>query len=104
MEGARVRSIQPEKKDGVAETRRRAGPALAFGTSFAAGFAACSIGGNWIGRTLGKETPFTLAGILLGFIYGGYELWKLVKRSKVYIAEQDAQLLAERKERGDESS
>ena len=98
-----MRSTRPEKGGGVAETRRRAGPALSFGTSFAAGFAACSIGGNWIGRRLGKETLFTLAGILLGFIYGGYELWKLVKRSKVYIAEQDAQALAEGKEQGDES-
>ena len=96
-------SSHPERDNGVAETRRRAAPALAFGTSFAAGFAVCSIGGNWIGRRLGKETLFTLAGILLGFIYGGYELWKLVKRSKVFIAEQDAQALAERKERGDES-
>ena len=96
-------STHTEREDGVAETRRRAAPALAFGPSFAAGFAVCSIGGNWIGRRLEKETLFTLAGILLGFVYGGYELWKLVKRSKVYIAEQDAQALAEGKGAGDES-
>jgi high-affinity Fe2+/Pb2+ permease len=81
--------------DEMAAMRRRAGPALAFGTSFAAGMAVFAMGGNWLGRKYGHETAYTLVGVALGFVYGGYEMWKLVQRANQQIAEQDAAVAAQ---------
>ncbi len=61
-----------------ASERRFAGGALGFGSSFAVGMALFSLGGHWLDVKYGKEPVFTLLGVFLGLVYGGWELWKLV--------------------------
>lgn len=60
------------------EERRKTGPAMGFGTSFAAGMAVFGLGGHWLDSKYDKEPLFTLIGIGLGLLYGAYELWKLI--------------------------
>ena len=52
--------------------------AMGFGTAFAAAMALFSLGGHWLDVKFDREPWFTLGGVGLGFIYGGYELWKLI--------------------------
>ena len=71
--------------------RVRVNGALGFGSSFAGGMALFGLGGHWLDTKFDKEPLFTLLGIALGFIYGGWELWKLVARSNQRIAEDEQQ-------------
>jgi len=57
---------------------RSLNPAVGFGTSFAGGMALFALGGHWLDVKFCKEPLFTLMGIGLGFVLGGWELWKLV--------------------------
>ena len=95
--------MKAEKRQRQAEHRRMSG-ALGFGTSFAAGMAVFSIGGHYLGVKIGRETACTLAGVGLGFAYGGWELWKLVVQANQRIAEQDRLKAEEEGPTGDESS
>ena len=54
-------------------------PALAFGTSFAAAMGLCAYGGYKLDQKLGTQDRWVLIGVLVGFLYGGYELWKIVR-------------------------
>ena len=69
------------RNDTPSEERQRAGAgaAMGFGLNFAAGVAVFTALGWWIDSRRGGGQAFTLAGVFLGFAYGGYELWKLVK-------------------------
>ena len=59
---------------------RRANPAVSFGVNFAAGMGLCAILGWKLDQRRGPDAlGFTVAGVVLGFIYGGYELWKIVR-------------------------
>lgn len=60
------------------EEKRRLNPAIGFGTSFAVGMVIFALGGHWLDVKFGHESLFTLLGIFLGLIYGGWELWKLI--------------------------
>ncbi len=71
------KSTVAERKKSHAE-KRRAAPALGFGTSFAGGMAVFALGGRWLDLKTGRESLFTLIGIGLGFLYGAWELWKLI--------------------------
>ena len=64
-----------------APPRRRLNPAVGFGTSFAVGMAVFAFLGHALDVKTGKEPLFTLAGIGLGLLYGGWELWKLATAS-----------------------
>jgi len=76
--------------------RRRSNPAMGFGTAFAAGMLLFSLGGHWLDVRLDREPLFTLIGIFLGFVFGGWELYKLVTSANQRIADE------ERKQRTDE--
>lgn len=58
--------------------KHRVNPAVGFGTSFAAGMALFAIAGHALDLKTGREPLYTLLGIFLGLVYGGWELWKLV--------------------------
>jgi F0F1-type ATP synthase assembly protein I len=89
------------RKDKIAQAeRRKANGALGFGTSFAAGMAVFSLGGHWLDVKFDKEPLFTLAGVSLGFVFGGWELWKLVAAANKRIAEED-RLAAQKQEVAD---
>ena len=68
-----MKELQPRKQG--------AGAAIGFGTSFAVGMAICGLGGHWLDVKYGREPLFTLLGLFLGLLYGGWELWKLVTAS-----------------------
>jgi hypothetical protein len=59
----------------------RAHPAIGFGSSMAAGFALF----GWLGwradQRFHSEPWGVLAGVGLAFLYSGYELWKLLRRT-----------------------
>lgn len=66
------------------------GPAIAFGTQFAAGMAFFTAIGWWIDQRRAEGSQaFTLAGIFLGLFYGGYELWKLIRAIQAEDAKKD---------------
>lgn len=55
-------------------------PAFSLGLNMAVGMAVFSFLGIWADRKWGGENGwFTLAGIFLGLLYGGYEVWKIIK-------------------------
>ena len=60
------------------ERQHRVSPAIGFGSSFAAGMLVFSLGGRWLDSKYDREPLFTLVGIGLGLLYGGWELWKLI--------------------------
>lgn len=57
----------------------RHGNAIAFGTNFAAGMIGLTFLGYQIGKRFGHQDAWTLAGLFLGLVYGGYEVWKIVR-------------------------
>jgi len=56
------------------------GPALSLGTNMVAGMVVCVLIGMWLDRKLGTGEACTLGGLFLGFFYGGYEVWKVVRQ------------------------
>ena len=69
--------------------RWRVNSALGFGTAFSGGMAVFSIAGHWLDVKFDKVPLFTLIGISLGFIFGGWELWKLVIVANRSISDED---------------
>lgn len=54
--------------------------AMGLGTQLTAGFVVFAWLGWWMDHRHGREgTAWTLAGIFVAFLYGGYEVWKLVR-------------------------
>lgn len=53
--------------------------ALGLGSQLTAGFVVFTWLGWWVDHRLGGGSTCTLIGILLAFVYGGYEVWKLVR-------------------------
>jgi F0F1-type ATP synthase assembly protein I len=88
-----------EEKESFSE-RQRASSALGFGSAFAGGMAVFSLGGHWLDVKFGKEPLFTLIGIALGFVFGGWELWKLVAESNRSVAQDDQKSASSEKEGG----
>lgn len=58
--------------------KSRVNPAVGFGTSFAAGMALFAFAGHALDVKTDREPLFTLIGIFMGLVYGGWELWKLI--------------------------
>ena len=54
--------------------------ALSLGTQMLAGMLTFSMLGYWIDRKRGGGSGFTLAGLFMGLIYCGYEVWKIVRQ------------------------
>lgn len=50
-----------------------------LGLNFAVGMGLFSFGGYKLDQKRGDGNLFTLLGMFLGLIYGGYEVWKLVR-------------------------
>jgi len=80
--------LNRENKKSLAE-QRRAGPAVGFGTSFAVGMALFALGGHWLDVKTGRDSLFTLIGIGLGFLYGAWELWKLIAASNQQARDEE---------------
>ncbi len=72
----------------IVESAKRANPAVSFGINFAAGMGLFAFLGWKLDQRRGPGSlAFTLAGVALGFIYGGYELWKIVRADNTRKAE-----------------
>ena len=71
----------------IVEDTKRANPAVSFGVNFAAGMGLFAFLGWKLDQRRGPDAlGFTLAGVVLGFIYGGYELWKIVRADNARAA------------------
>ncbi len=54
--------------------------AIGLGSQLAVGMAVFAGLGYWLDHRQGGDgTAFTLSGIFLGLLYGGYEVWKVVR-------------------------
>ena len=53
---------------------------LSLATNLAAGFLLLGLSGFYLDRKLGSSHLWTVVGLSLGFVYGGYEVWRLVRR------------------------
>ena len=67
------------------------GSAIALGTNMAAGMALFTFLGYKLDQYRGQGRAGTLAGMLLGLFYGGYEVWKLVRQMQVDAREEAAE-------------
>jgi len=54
-------------------------PAIGFGSVFAGGMAFFALGGWWLDGKFGTEPWLVLCGVFLGFLFGAYELWKIIR-------------------------
>jgi F0F1-type ATP synthase assembly protein I len=61
------------------------GDAIALGTNFTAGMLACVFIGYQLGTWFGHQDAWVLGGVFAGLTYGGFEVWKIVRR----LEEQD---------------
>ena len=64
---------------GGGKERRALGEALGLGLQLAGGMAFFSLAGYYLDQRRGGGWAWTFAGMTLGFIYGAYELWKVVR-------------------------
>lgn len=66
-----------EEKD----LRRRGalGQAITLGTNLAVGMGTFTLIGYYVDKRRGSGYFWTIAGMLLGFVYGGYELWRTIR-------------------------
>jgi len=60
---------------------RNAG-AIGLGTTLAVGMAVCTMGGYWLGQRFDQLRLGVLLGALLGLLFCGYEVWKVVRQSE----------------------
>ena len=66
------------------------GSAIALGTNMAAGMALFTFLGYKLDQRRGHGRAGTLAGMFLGLFYGGYEVWKLVRKMQAAAREEAA--------------
>jgi hypothetical protein len=64
---------------GSQSNRQAAMAATGLGLNFAVAVALFSYLGHQLDQRRGGGRAWTLAGVLLGLLYGGYEVWKLVR-------------------------
>lgn len=74
----------------------RFGAAISLGTNFTAGMLVFTFLGIQAGKRFGHPDAWTLAGLFLGLLYGGYEVWKIVRLTNQTEDPRDEQ-------RGDET-
>jgi F0F1-type ATP synthase assembly protein I len=54
--------------------------AISLGSNLAVGMAVFAALGYYVDKRTGGGSIFTLMGIFLGLFYGGYEVWKTIRR------------------------
>lgn len=59
---------------------RLSSPYLSLGLTLSVGMVVFTLIGQAIDKKRGGGSGFTLAGMFLGLIYGGYEIWKAVRQ------------------------
>jgi hypothetical protein len=62
--------------------RRNLAAGVVLGYQLTAGMLIFTLIGYWIGGKTGATQTGTLAGMFMGLLYGGYEVWKLVRQLK----------------------
>lgn len=72
--------MKPDNQDRGPSERIRALALSAIGTQLAAGMIFFAIFGYFVGDLFERKQAGTLVGIFLGLLYGGYEVWKTVRR------------------------
>ncbi len=62
------------------DLRRRSalGQAITLGSNLAVGMGVFTLLGYYVDSRRGVGHFWTIAGMLLGFVYGGYELWRTI--------------------------
>ena len=69
-----------DNKD-LSNSQRKYGDLMSLGFHLAAGIIVFFLGGYFIDQKRGEDkVAFTITGMILGFCYCGYEIWKLLKR------------------------
>ena len=53
--------------------------ALSLGFDIAAGVGVFAFGGYWLDQKRGGGVRWTLVGMCLGFVYAGYEIWRVLR-------------------------
>ena len=82
-------NLEPDRKKGPEpdpENKRKPirgewgefGPAIMLGMNCAVGMAVFTFLGYWLDQRRGGGLLFTLIGMILGLVYGGYEVWKVI--------------------------
>jgi len=77
--------------------RGAVGQALSLGTNLAAGMVIFSFIGYWIDRKTGGGVFWTICGMFLGLVYGGYEVWKVIRALNEESKAQEAAKAVDRK-------
>lgn len=75
---------------------RRWPSSVSLGTTLAAGVGLFVLGGLYLDRRLGTGVVFVTCGTVLAFVYGGYEVWKVLKA----LQREDREQTAARHRRG----
>lgn len=52
---------------------------MGLGVDLAAGMVLFTMGGYWLDQRRDTGTFWTLMGMFMGLVYGGYEVWKVVR-------------------------
>jgi hypothetical protein len=73
--------------------------AVVLGTELATGMAVFSLLGYWLDRRSGGGIGWTLGGMFMGLVYGGYAVWKTV-RGMVEEAKDTPAGAGKKKDRG----
>ena len=55
-------------------------PYISLGINLAIGMLICLFLGRWIGSKWHQAEIGLVIGAVIGFIYGGYEIWKAIRR------------------------
>ena len=52
---------------------------VSLGLNIATGIVVFSLGGFFLDKKYNSAPAWTMAGVLLGLVYAGYEVWKIVR-------------------------
>lgn len=79
--GKHVSRIPSKPDDANGKESGMQNRAISLGTNLAAGMAVFCLLGYWIDKWRGGNGTgvWMLAGMLMGLVYGGYEVWKVVR-------------------------
>ncbi len=64
---------------GGEDSQRALHRAVGLGMDLLAGTVLFTMGGYWLDRRRGTGVFWTVCGMVLAFVYGGYEVWKVVR-------------------------
>ena len=72
--------MEAPKRENDRSARALTAQAMGLGVQLVAGMIAFTWLGWWVDQRRGGGSACTLAGIFLGLLYMGYEVWKLVRQ------------------------